>query len=251
MARPSFSRSRASVLLVALAGLALGACGSAASSAPSPADAKALFESAMKNASQQTWVHETVSEHAEGSSTLAARSLTMNNHVGSAQGVQAINYNGGLATVALVHGDAYIRGDGSALINYFQLVRSDPGPYVNKWIEFTPKDQGFSVISQGVTLKSDFDQFSSDPSEMTKSGHMSEGSVTTRNGVKVIPIHGTLSVPTGKIPLTLYVTASGTPLPIELTADNATVTSTTTWSGWNTPYTLTPPSGALTVKEVK
>lgn len=217
----------------ALACVALSACGSSGAASSAGPSAQALLTSALRNAVASRGVHESV--HEDGSGV----SVTMTNDIGSTSGRQAIDANGGHSVVIVAGGRAYFRGDATALAGYYQFPAAAADTFAGKWIAMRPGDPGYGDVSGAVTLASDFGQFS-------LNAPLTKRPVTLPDGQRAIAIVGTEAGPTGAtVPATLYVTATGVTLPIELRAGNQQISQTVIWADWGRPVSLAAPSGAV------
>lgn len=169
----------------------------------------------------------------------------MVNDIGATEGRQVIDADGAKSTVLVLGGTAYINGDAHAVADYFGIPTSDPQALANKWITVPPSDPDYSTVSASVTLPSDFHN-------VTFSGPYTALADTTVDGVAVVPITGRMPGPkSGTVKATLYVTATGTRLPIELTATSGRSVVTETWSAWGQPATLSVPAGSVPISSVE
>ncbi len=205
----------------------------AAAPAPSSASAAALEATAMQDAVNSGWVHEVSHASAKG------HLFSSDNDIGTFEGRQIIDTDQAQAEVVQIGQEAYIRGNATAISNFFGLTKNDPQQLANTWISVLPSDGGeYTTVIDAVTLKSDFQDESK-----SISGPLSEGHPVTVDGQRCLPITGHVASGTGATATaTLYVTDSKRPLPVALKASNNTVVSTTTWSRWGQPATLTAPS---------
>ena len=194
------------------------------------------MDRALANAIGSHWVHEV------GKVTAPAETAKVVNDIGTSSGRQVIVVNGAHAEVIIVHKVAYIKGDSKAVINYFQLTKTDPAKYANKWLSITSSSSGYANVSQSVTLKSDFDTWKIP-------GKLTEGKATTVDGKSVIPIKGkvTLSASSPSVSVTLYVSASGKTLPVEIVLTSTSETEVVQWSKWGSPVSLSAPSKSTPV----
>jgi len=198
----------------------------------------ALEAKAIQDAEGSSWVHEVVHSNAAG------QTFTATNDVGTFEGRQVIAQNASRAEVIVIGQEAYIQGNASAIENFFGLTKNDPQQLANTWISMVPADgQGYQTVSAAVTLKSDF-------TDQTIPSPVTEGRPVTVDGHRCIPLTGHSTQPTvGKVTVTMYVTDSSKPLPIETksTAAAKKGQSITTWSRWGQQVTLNPPPGAVPI----
>jgi hypothetical protein len=169
----------------------------------------------------------------------------MVNDIGTTEGRQVIDVDGGHATVVLVGGTAYIQGDATAVASYFDLPASQPAQLAGKWISLTPNDSDFSAVTSAVTLNSDF-------SQVGFKGPYTVGAAQTVGGRTVVPIHGYISGPTGSapIPATLTVTSGGTVLPVTLRASSGQLSASSTWSQWGQAVALAAPPSPIPMSSI-
>jgi hypothetical protein len=226
------------VVAVVAASIIVAACGSG----PTANDSKSvatLVSSAVQNAENAGWVHEEVDSSGSG------HRLLMSNDIGTSEGRQMITLDGAHATVVLIGGVAYIQGDSAALTNYFGFPSSDSNQLAGKWISLRSTDSGFSTVSAAVTLKSDFGQ-------VRLNGPLTKRPVTELDGQHVIPVQGSVTAPGGGATVagTLYVTAQGQVLPVELRASAQAGSETIVWNRWGRAVQLAVPPGAVPVSSI-
>jgi hypothetical protein len=203
--------------------------------ASSPTTPAAVLQAkAIANAENAGWVHE------DGRAQVPGHTFSAVDDIGLFEGRQVIDSDRSHAVVVQIGQQAYIRGNASAIANYFGLTKNDPQQLANTWISLAPSDgQEYTTVIDAVTLKSDF-------GHQTIPGPVTEGRPVTVHGTRAIPIVGHTTQPdVGAVTLTLYVTTSKRPLPVELKATSKKGTSTTTWSRWGKPVTLTSPPDAI------
>ena len=178
--------------------------------------------------------------HEEINASAKGHTFSMKNEIGSVDGQQIIRTDGAKAEVILVNGIAYIEANAKGVANYFELSTTDPQQLAGQWFSVTSSDAGYSTYVEAVTLDSDFGQ-------MQLSGPLTSGGQTTIDGHSVIPVHGYVAGASkgSKMRATLYVTATGKRLPIELAVSSKSVHETIIWSDWSHPVYLTVPGGSV------
>jgi hypothetical protein len=193
---------------------------------------------ALKNATAAGWVHEIAAATGPG------HTLNMTNDIGAAEGRQVIDSNGAHSTVLVLHSTAYINGDLTAITQYFGLQTSNPQGLAGQWISIQPSDQNYSAVTAAVTLRSDFHNLIFGP--------FSNGSTVVVDGTNLTAVHGFVQGPNGvkRVPATLYVTQTGTVLPVRLQASTSGITETTTWSNWGRSVSLATPSQSIPISTV-
>lgn len=228
---PGRGRARALTVASLLCGasLVLSACGS---SAPHALSAKALMDKALRNAQQQSWVHEVATE------TSGKFHLKTDNVIGANSGRQSLQVAGANATILFVGGVVYVKGNELALIHDLGVSTKHAKKYAGKWISVLPKNSGFTQLSATITLTGDFAQY-----KLT--GTLVKGASTELDGQKVTPITGTVNG--SAVRATMYVT-TGTNLPIEITAN--AYKSSITWDRWNVATAISAPSSSTPLSVV-
>jgi hypothetical protein len=196
--------------------------------------AAALQAKAIADAENAGWVHEV------GRAKETGHSFSAVDDIGLFAGRQIIDSDGSHAEVVQIGQQAYIRGNAKAIANFFQLTKNEPQQLANTWISLIPSDGDFfSTVIDAVTLKSDFGH-QSVPAPLT------EGHPVTIDGKRCIPITGhSTQAGVGVVTLTMYVTTSKNPLPVEVRTISKKGTATTTWSRWGKQVTLTAPPDAV------
>jgi hypothetical protein len=142
------------LLVVALvASVAAGVASGSTGAAVSP---QALYRESLAAGHAQQSVHWT--SRASGGGALVA----MTCDVGRTAGIQRISYSGGgrsgKATVLVVGGNAYLRGDAFTLTGFMGLNEAAATKYANAWVEIPRGDRRFAAVAAGVTLHSAVDQ---------------------------------------------------------------------------------------------
>lgn len=219
--------------MLAVGGVVFAITGSDGGASPSSLSARSLFSLALADASHGRWVHETIrrwdSHHV----------AVDNDEIGTHSGRQIWDQpDGSTTTVVVVDGEAFIRGDATSIVHFFEVPTSDPGGAANKWLSIPRSVPAYKSVASSVTLASDF-------SQTFFGGPYTRGPEETLHGVRVIPIHGFVS----KTRATLYVTARGTVLPVELYVVHGAVHSRTEWSGWGRPVAIRPPTLAIPIAD--
>lgn len=234
----SLGRSLVTSALLVGAPMLLAACGSSGATSDKSLPASVLVSRALHDAVHAGWVHEKVL------ATEPGHIEKMENEVGAATGRQQIDVDGALSTTEVVGGDVYLRGDKRAVVSYFEIPTKDPQAIANKWISITPSEPGFSTVSAAVTLSSDFTQ-------VRPLGPFHKGKESRVNGIQVVPIYGHVRGPSGVLePTTLYVTVSGTVLPIEYTLSYKRESFVTKWSDWGQSFTIVAPKTSISISAI-
>jgi hypothetical protein len=213
-----------------LVGVGLASFSEEARATPPTRSASQLVSQALANAKKGGWVHE-VAKASEKGHTFSAT-----NDIGATGGRQNIQSDAARAKVILIKGVAYIEANAAGVANYFDFTTADPAQLAGRWFTLTPSSTGYATVTDAVTLASDFDQ-------LGIAGPYTAGKQTVVDHQKVIPVHGFVSGASKGLnaPITLYVTATGTTLPVKFSASSKSVTDTVVWSRWGKPVHLVPP----------
>jgi len=233
-------RNRGSVVaLLILMCAGLTACGSISNTSGPRLSTRALVALAERNAIAAGWVHEVVGTRASG------HSLSMINDIGTSEGRQVIDSDGGHSIVIVMNGMAYIQGDARAVTTYFGIPASDPQALAGRWISIRPSDQNFSAVSASVTLASDFHN-------LMLGGPFTEGPAVTLDGRSVTPVSGHVQEPGTNLTVsaTLFVTTTGRILPVSLRASGLQGSENVRWSGWGAPVSLAAPSDTVPISAI-
>ena len=168
---------------------------------------------------------------------------------GTNSGRQVITVNGTEhAEVLVVDGVAYIKGNETALTEFFGFTSAQAGYLVNRWIAFHPGDSGgktdYDAVVAGVTLAGVAD-------EVNLTGPLTLTPPTTVAGQLAIGVRGRVpsgvGVPAGTM-ATLYVAAIGRPVPVAYQLGfTGNLRYTITFGRWGEPLHLTAPTGAIPV----
>ena len=206
----------------------------ATTTAPS---AKFLISTAMHNAEGSSWVHEEVALIYKGKIVVAG--VGNESVLGSTENIKL--ENGGYADLVALDNQkkVYEKADSQGY-TFAQPSPKVPSADYNKWILLTPGDPNYNSSIDGSSIPTEFRQY-----HIT--GTLSVGPLTTLDGVKVWPVHGTLSAvdALGSGPGVIYVTADGKEWPMAMSQTYRGVTEARTWTAWNTPAVIRAPSGAI------
>jgi hypothetical protein len=188
------------------------------------------------------------SVHYVSSSSAPGRAIRIVADVGRGRGIQrvALTKRGqtGAATVLVVAGSAYIRGDAFTLHDYFPFTRAQAGRYAGTWISIPQTRGAYAAAAADAT-------FASFVRDLLPSKRLTLVRATIA-GKKSVGVRG--HVRQGGVDLveTVYAPASGSPLPFQ---EKAVVsghpgTSLTRMSRWNEPVRLTAPAHSVPISTV-
>jgi hypothetical protein len=174
-------------------------------------------------------VHVVVKLHVPG------QSATYVDDAAPSSGTQVINASGGVqVTTLVVHGTAYVKASQAGLLTFFQSPGDVAQHYANHWLSFGPTSQDFAQIAQAITLGSLL-------KEVTPTGSASRLSPSEMDGQSVVGIRGALP---GGLSGTLFVAASGTPLPVQEVSRTSSGVTTAIFSDWGEHVNVVAPPHA-------
>jgi hypothetical protein len=136
----------------------------------------------------------------------------------------------------------YIQGNASALRNVIGLTSAKANKYAGKWLSFPTSNQGLNTLVAGL-------KNSDVAAELQMSGPYTYGTAQTVAGRRALAIKGTVTDQSGsKIPVTLYVPASGNALPLEQVTNpgsskgSSNIHSSVTFTRWGEKVAQTAPA---------
>lgn len=162
------------------------------------------------------------------------KTATYVNDARSSSGREAVTFGGAKMTVLVVGGTGYLNANQSALTSLLQVQPSIARTFAGKWLSFSSDGQAYKALTQTLVLSSLLQQ-------VTPTGAVSKLSHTTVNGRSVLGLHGALP---GGLTGTLYVSTSGSPLPVEVVTTGGG-SSTAVFGDWGESVNVTPPTGAI------
>jgi hypothetical protein len=201
--------------------------------------AQSLYDAAIKAASSH-------GVHFESRASQSGTTLQVNGDTGATSGQQAVTVSKGNVVEhvsALVVGSTgYIQANAAALKNIIGLSSAQASKYAGKWLSFPTSNQGLDTLVAGLK-NSDVE------AELEMSGPYTLGPAQTVEGQRALAVKGTVTDSSGgKIPVTLYVAAGGTALPIEQVTNPAgsggssSIRSTVSFSKWGEKVSETAPA---------
>lgn len=247
-------RRMALVMLSALAGLTgctggggsvRGIGASTGGGTARPAQPAALLDGALSALLASTSVR--ISGTGKSSSTLLIGS--QDSGPGFGRSVQTLN-GGEQSTVLVVDGVGYIKGDRAALIDSFGFAPTIADRLADHWISFRPGDSGgkvtYQYVTSGITLAGIADVLDlTGPLTLTKPARIA--------GEAVIGVRGGASYVSGVPPggtETVYIAASGRPLPVAVRFTWSGGRTLDLFSGWGEHVHLTAPANAVPVSSL-
>ena len=240
------SRRLRVVAAAATAALAPLAVAAAATAAPAGAtttapaqSAQSLYNAAIKAATSQA-------VHFESLATQSGTTLAVTGDTGDTAGAQTVTVSKGnvveRVSAKVIGTTGYIQGNASALRNVIGLTSAKANQYAGKWLSFPTSNQGLDTLVAGL-------KNSDVAAELQMSGPYTYGTAQTVAGHRALAIKGTVTDQSGsKIPVTLYVPASGTALPLEQVTNPGTskgssnIHSSVTFTRWGEKVAQTAPA---------
>jgi hypothetical protein len=129
---------------------------------------------------------------------------------------------------------AYFQANQSALVTVLGFDSSLAGQIADKWVSISQGEPNYANLTGGLTLTSLLTQLPA-PAGLSKTG------IVTIDGQEVV---GLRSASTAGVS-TIYVAATGEPLPVKMIAKANSSTQTVTLSRWGQPVTINAPPNAI------
>jgi hypothetical protein len=180
---------------------------------------------------------------------LKNRTISYSDDDGRDVGIQRITVTGGMsATVRVVGSMTYLLANRAALLGYFGFPPAAAERAAGRWMLLQDGDPGYAQVTDGVT-------FASAMKEVTLSGPMVLLPERTMHGKRVVGIRGLVSGTTGAADSTargtLWVAASGAPLPVAYQAGSPKIGSmSVTFSHWGEHVSAASPARAAPITDV-
>jgi hypothetical protein len=160
---------------------------------------------------------------------------------GQANGRQAITFVSSFGTeqftLLLVSGTVYFQGNTPAVEDQLGVTAATAAAVTGKWVSVKSGDGPYHVVQPGITTSSQASELTLTPESL---------SAVTAGGVSATKISGitpaTPTVPAGTASL---IVASSSDLPISYASTVATLSFTTTFSGWGNAPSVSAPAGAV------
>jgi hypothetical protein len=193
--------------LTAATALALAAAAPPAGTAGAPgSDATAEYQAALKAVGSQ-------GVHFDSVAKQSGATLTVTGDAGTTSGSQTLvvqNKSLNERMTALVVGSTgYVTGNSAALQHVIGLTQSQSSKYAGKWLSFPTSNGGLDQLVGGL-LSSQVSK------ELEIGGPYTYGKAATVAGQSALVINGSVATQNGgKVPVVLYLPASGSPLPIQ------------------------------------
>jgi hypothetical protein len=192
-------------LALALAAPA-GAAGTTTTTAAAGSGATAQYNAALKAVGTQ-------GVHFSSVAKQNGAELDVSGDAGTTSGTQSLVVKSkGVTermTARVVGSTGYIQGNKAALQHVIGLTEAQSSKYANKWLSFPISNQQLGELVGGL-LSSQVSK------ELEIGGPYTYGKAATVAGQKATAIKGSVATQSGsKVPVVLYIPASGTPLPLQ------------------------------------
>jgi hypothetical protein len=220
-----------------LAGLLAGCTGG---SSPKPAASSGLAALPAKEILSRADAAATAagSLHFYSTTKAGSSSIIFNDDSASSGGRQDITISGGgKMTVLVVHSVGYVNGNATALSGFLGIPNPPAVQLAGRWISFTSGDPSYKLVVTGVTTSSVL-------SEINPVGTLTKTGPMTLDGQSVVAVSGPApasdGMPAGS-KVTVYVAATGQPLPVTCLEGSGHNQTRITLSRWGEHVSLAAP----------
>ncbi len=150
-------------------------------------------------------------------------------------------------TARVVGSTGYVSGNDAALLHVIGLTKAESTKYAGKWLSFPTSNQGLGELVGGL-LSSQVSK------ELQIGGPYTYGKAATVQGKKATAIEGSVANQSGgKVPVVLYIPATGNPLPIQevtnvgAASGSSAIHGVVTFTHWGEDKSQSAPSGAVSL----
>ncbi len=207
-------------------------------------DATAEYQAALKAVGSK-------GVHFASTAKQSGATLDVTGDAGTTSGSQTlVVQNKGLTermTARVVGSTGYVTGNAAALQHVIGLSKAQSTKYAGKWLSFPTSNSGLDELVGGL-LSSQVSK------ELEIGGPYIYGKPTTVGGQHALVIKGSVATQSGsKVPVVLYVPASGSPLPIQevtnagTSGGSSTIQGTVIFSHWGENKNQSAPSHAVSL----
>ncbi|HVS85706.1 MAG TPA: hypothetical protein VHD91_08740 [Gaiellaceae bacterium] len=187
------------------------------------------------------------SVHYVSASKTPTGSVTIVADAGVSQGIQQITFSkgkkSGHATVIVVRGTAYLRGDAFTLTDFIGIKAAGARRYANRWIVVPSSSAAYGPIAAAVTLASALDGLGA------KSGTLSK-TASRIGGKAVVGVRSVTKASSGNLTDTLWALAGKQRLPVEEVVTRNDERVANTYSNWNERVTVAAPKSGVSITKV-
>jgi hypothetical protein len=234
----------AAALALAAAPNAAGAASTTTTTNAGNAAATAKYNAALKAVGTKG-VHFTSEADQNGAT------LSVTGDAGTTSGAQTLVVkNKGVTermSAKVVGSTGYVKGNEAALLDVIGLTKAESEKYADKWLSFPTSNTGLAELVGGL-LSSQVSK------ELQVGGPYTFGKSATVAGQSATAILGSVSTESGsKVPVMVYVPASGSPLPIQevtnagKTGGSSSIHGVVTFSNWGENKSQSAPTGAFSL----
>lgn len=229
--------------LVLAGGLAAGCSGGSGSQPPAQSGLAALPPQQILSKAD-TAAKAAGSLHFSSTTKVGPASIAFNDDSEPGGGRQDVTMSdGGQMTVLLLSGIGYVNGNAAALSGFLGLTDAMSAQLAGHWISFSPGSPGYQQVVDGVTTSSVL-------REITPASPLTKTARKTVDGQAVVGVSGpapaSAQMPRGS-KITLYVAASGRPLPVSCLEGTGSNLTTLNLSHWGEQVSVAPPASAIPV----
>ncbi len=245
LARTVAAVATAGALGLLMASAVLGPAASAAG-ATSPS-AQAKYEAAIQAVGHQ-------GVHFDSTASQGNVTIEVTGDTGATTGMQKLVVQNGsvteVVTAMVVGSTGYINANSAALHHVIGLTNAQSSKYAGKWLSFPTSNNGLNELITGL-LNSQVS------SELQMSGPYRYAAPATIAGQRVLAIRGSETTQGGgNVPTTLYVRATGTPLPVQEVTNpghsggKSAIHGTVTFSHWGEGTNEHAPAHAVSLLKI-
>jgi hypothetical protein len=177
--------------------------------------------------------------------------LTVSGDAGTTSGAQSlVVQNKGVTermTARVVGSTGYVTGNKAALLDVIGLTQAEATKYAGRWLSFPTSNTGLAELVGGL-LSSQVSK------ELQIGGPFTAGKSATVAGQKAKAIVGSVATESGsKVPVVLYIPASGAPLPIQEVTNSGSsggasaIHGVVTFSDWGENKSQSAPADAYSL----
>ncbi len=141
----------------------------------------------------------------------------------------------------------YVKGNATALQNVIELSSAEAKKDAGTWLSFSTSTSAVAELVSGL-LNSQVS------TELQMSGPYTYGAATTVQGQHVVAVRGSVSTQSGsKVPVVLYIPASGRPVPLEevtnpgKTGGSTAIHGTVVFTNWGEKTTVPAPGSSVSL----
>ncbi len=245
---------RIAAAVAAVAGTSLGALGALAAGPAPLAGAASNTQSAQAEYNAAIKAVGTKGVHFVSTALQNGVSLTVIGDTGTTSGAQKLTVQNGKTiehmSAIVVGSTGYVSANAAALHHVIGLTTSQSSKYANEWLSFPTSNSSLEELVNGL-LDSQVS------SELQISGPYTFTTATTVQGQHALAVRGSVATDNGsKVPVVLYIPATGPPLPIEEVTNpgksghGSTIHGTVTFTNWGEKTTDKAPAHAVSLLKI-